>query len=94
MNNLKEVNFKNCSYYYFHGIIKVEDFDFDNILLDEESYKNILIYDILYKTLIGVKPMCIKFGKVKGLVEFMMGLDIYYYLVLKNMIPTIGLDIS
>ena len=47
MNNLKEVNFKNCSYYYFHGIIKVEDFDFDNILLDEESYKNILIYDIL-----------------------------------------------
>ena len=29
MNNLKEINFKNCGCYYFDGIIKVEDFDFD-----------------------------------------------------------------
>ena len=29
MNNLKETNFKNCPCYYFDGIIKVEDFDFD-----------------------------------------------------------------
>ena len=49
MNNLKEINFKNCSYCYFHGIIKVEDFDFDNILLDEKSYENILIDDIIFR---------------------------------------------
>ena len=31
---------------YFNDIIKFENFDFDNILIDEESPKNILIYDI------------------------------------------------
>ena len=37
--------------YYFDDIIKFEDFNFGNILLDEKSYENILIYDISYKTL-------------------------------------------
>ena len=35
--------------YYFDGVIKFEDFDFDNILKDEKSYKNILIYNFSYK---------------------------------------------
>ena len=33
--------------YYFDEIIKIEDFNFD-ILLDEKSYENILIYDVSY----------------------------------------------
>ena len=37
--------------------IKFEDFHFDNILIDEKSYENILIYDISYTTLIGAKPL-------------------------------------
>ena len=37
--------------YYFDDIIKFEDFDLDNILLDEKQYEDILIYDISYKTL-------------------------------------------
>ena len=32
-------------------MIKIEDFDFCNILLDEKSDKKTLIYDVLYKTL-------------------------------------------
>ena len=28
----------------FNDIIKIEDFDFDNILLDEKLYENILSY--------------------------------------------------
>ena len=32
---------------YFDGIIKFEDFDFDNILLDEKSNENISLYDVL-----------------------------------------------
>ena len=32
--------------YYFNDIIKIEDFDLDKILLDEKSYKDILIYNI------------------------------------------------
>ena len=39
--------------------VKIRDFKFD-ILLDEKSYKNILIYDNSYKTLIGSKPLCIR----------------------------------
>ena len=44
--------------------IKIEDFDFNNTLLNEKSYENILIYDVAYKNLIGVKPLCIMFDKV------------------------------
>ena len=36
-NKLKEVNVKNHSCYYFDDIIKFEDFDLDDILIDEKS---------------------------------------------------------
>ena len=51
-DKLKEINIKNHLCYYFVDIITNEDFDFDNFLLDEKLYRNILIYDISYKTLI------------------------------------------
>ena len=38
------------SCYYFDDIIKIEDFDPDNILIDEKSYENILVYIISYKS--------------------------------------------
>ena len=49
-------------------MIKFKDFDFDNILLDENSHEKILVYDILYKTLIGPKPLQIRFGKIDGFI--------------------------
>ena len=61
---------------YFDGIIKFEDFDLDDILIDEKSYRNILVYNTSYKTVIGAKPLHIRFDKIDGLLEFMMGLDI------------------
>ena len=48
---------------------KIQDFDFDNILLDEKSYKNILNYDVSYKTLIGTKHLCIAFNKEHGFIR-------------------------
>ena len=39
MNNSKEINIKNPTGYYFDDIIKIEDFDFDNTLLDEHHTK-------------------------------------------------------
>ena len=44
---------KNRTYYYLNDIIKLEDFDIDNILKDENSNENILTYDISYKTYHG-----------------------------------------
>ena len=46
MNNLKEINRKNHTCYYFNDICRTEDFDFDNVLLDEKSYENVLVHDI------------------------------------------------
>ena len=54
-------------------IIKVEEFDFDNILIDENSHKNILTYDISCKTLFGLKPLCIKFNKINGFIRIYDG---------------------
>ena len=89
-NKLKEIDIKNCTCYYFDEIIKSEDFDLDNVLVNEKSYKNIFVYNILYKALISDKLLCIKFDKIDG---FMMEVDIYYYLEVKNMISfTAGLD--
>ena len=48
-NELKKVRIKNRKYYFFDGIIKLEDFNLDNILIDEKTCENILIYDISYK---------------------------------------------
>ena len=45
-DELKVTNIKNWTCYYFDDIIKIEEFDFDNILLDEKLHKNILIYEI------------------------------------------------
>ena len=49
----------------------LEDFDFDNILIDEKSHENILIYDISYKTLIDPKPLHIRFAKIDEFIRIL-----------------------
>ena len=72
-NELKKVRIKNRTCYYFDDIIKLEDFDLDNILIDEKSHENILIYDISYKTLIGSKPLRIRFDKIDRILRIYDG---------------------
>ena len=61
--------------YSFDDITESEDFNFDNILIDEKSKENILIYDILYKTLI-VQNLCVLDSiKQMDLLKFMIELD-------------------
>ena len=81
----KDINIKNRTRYYFDDIIKIEDFNFGNILIDEKSYENVLVYSILYKTLIGAKPTRIRLDKVDGFVKVYDGTR---YLVLFG--PEIG----
>ena len=54
-DELKEINIKNCACYYFNDLIGIEDFDLNNILVDEISIQNVLINDIQYKTLTSGK---------------------------------------
>ena len=77
--NSKENNIKNRTCYYFDDIIKFEDFDIDYILINEKSYENIFIYKISYKTMIGSKPLRIRFDKTD---RFIRVYDGARYLVL------------
>ena len=54
---------------YFDDIIKLEDFYFDNILIDQKSHESILIYYISYETLIGPQPLRIRFEKIDGFIK-------------------------
>ena len=40
---LKEIDIENRTCYYFNDIIQIEDFDLDNILIDEKSSENTLV---------------------------------------------------
>ena len=62
-DELKETDTKNCTCNYLDDIIKIEDFNLDNISIDGKSYENILVYNILYKTLIDAKPLRIRLIK-------------------------------
>ena len=54
-------------------IMNLEDFDLDNILIDEKSHENILIFRTSYKTLIGSKPLRIRFSKIDEIVRIYDG---------------------
>ena len=60
---LKEISIKDRMCYYFDDITKFEVFDLDNILIDENSYENILVCNISHKTLIDAKPL--RLGSIK-----------------------------
>ena len=45
-DELKEIDIKNSTCYRFGDIIKIEDFNFDNISIDEISNENVLVYNI------------------------------------------------
>ena len=54
-DELIEISIENCTRYYFDDIIKIKDFDFDNILIDEKSYDNFLVCNSSQQTLILMK---------------------------------------
>ena len=59
--------------YYFNSIVKLEDFDLGNISLGKKSHRNILIYDISYKTLIDSKPLRIRFDIINEFIRIYDG---------------------
>ena len=84
----------NIACYIFNDIIKIEDFDLDNVLIDEESIENILVFKISFKCLIDSKRLRISSIKWMNLLGFMMELDILYCMEVKNMATfTTSLDV-
>ena len=72
-NELKKVCIKIRTRYYFDDKVEIEDFDFEIIWLDGESYENNLIFDISYNTLIDAKPFRIMLDDVDGLIRYYDG---------------------
>ena len=62
MGNIKQINIKNQTYYFFNGMINIEDFDWNLLKIDIKLYKNI---DISYIGCITIKKwMVIKVSVV------------------------------
>ena len=51
MGNIKEINIKNWSYYFFNDMINIKDFDSSLLKICKKSYKDIGIYNIGYITI-------------------------------------------
>ena len=78
-DELKEIDIKNHTCYYFDEMVKIESFNLDNILIDEKSYESILVYNISYKTLIDAKYYGTRYLVLFGIEKKKMittGLDI------------------
>ena len=53
--------------FWWHN--KIKDFDVNSILIDEKSHDNTLLYNVSCKTLIGTKPLLIRFDKINGFIR-------------------------
>ena len=63
-NKFKEVRIKYRTCCYFDEIIQLAEFHIDSILIDEKSYKIILIYDITYENLIDPNLLRVRLDKL------------------------------
>ena len=75
--NVRDIDIKNRTYYFFNDIINIKNFDSDNIKLDEKPYRNIFIYyigyvkikDFKYVKINSVNPFYLTFNEVNGYFE-------------------------
>ena len=51
MGEVKQINIKNQTYYFYNDIIDLKDFDERLLKIDKKSYKDISIYNIGYITI-------------------------------------------
>ena len=78
MGNIKQINIKNCTYYFCNGMINIEDFDSNLLKLDKKLYKNINIYYIGYISVkknddyeisCSANPLHLIIGTIDGFIE-------------------------
>ena len=66
--------YKNNTYYFFDDIVNIKNFDPNKMKIDENSYKNILIYyigyvsikDLKYVKINSVNPLYVIINRVNG----------------------------
>ena len=83
-NKIKDIGIKNRTYYFSNDIINIKNFDPNNIKIDENSYKNILIYyfgyvtikDSIYVKINSVNPSYLIFTNVKDTLKKLIKVSI------------------
>ena len=51
MENIKQININNPTYYFFNNMINIKDLDSSLITIEKKNYENIGINDIGYITI-------------------------------------------
>ena len=78
MGEVKQINIKNRTYYFYNDIIDLKKFDARLLKVDKKSYKNIGIYNIGYITIkkiddcenvYSVNPLYLLINHANGYIE-------------------------
>ena len=78
MGEIKQINIKNRTYYFYNDITDIKNFDGWLLKIDKKSYKNIGIYNIGYttikkiddcKNIRSVDPLYLLIAHVNGYIE-------------------------
>ena len=78
MGEVKQINIKNRTYYFYNDIIDLKNFDARLLKVDKKSYKNIDIYYIGYITIkkiddyesiYSVNPLYLRINHASGYIE-------------------------
>ena len=78
MGEIKQVNIKNRTYYFYNDIIDLKNFDARLLKIDKKSYKNIGIYNIGHITIrkiddcesiFSANPFYLRVDHVNGYIE-------------------------
>ena len=78
MGEVKQINIKNQTYYFYNDIIDLKDFDAKLLKIDKKSYKNIDIYYIGYiaikkiddyESIYSMNPLYLRINHASGYTE-------------------------
>ena len=64
-----EIDTKTRTFYFFNGIINIENVDPNDIKIDKKLFKNILIYYVFYVTLSSMKPLYLTINNANEYIE-------------------------
>ena len=91
MEIIKEMNIKNRTYYFYNGIINLDEFDESKIKIDKKYFNDIDIYYLGYEhkkkisecnVINSVNPLYLRIINING--QFEKGKDDAWYLVISD----------
>ena len=78
MGEVKQINIKNQTYYFYSDVIDLKNFELNLLKIDKKSYKNIDIYYIGYvkikkiddyESIYSVNPLYFRVNHASGFIE-------------------------